>query len=520
MKSDWPRKELSIVEFTTDPQLLNVRNLSLAQRTCLKSIYGLPLDDDELEVYRRATARMDDKPLEQHEATVIAGRRSGKTSRIAAPIACFEAFRGHRLARGERAYVVIIAPVLAQAKIAFRYVRHYLLDSPILRKKVLDVRRDEIDLQNGITIAVYACSYISVRGFSVVTAICDELAFWRHEETAANPEEEVIAALRPAMATFPLSKLIKISTPYAKEGILWREFRQRAELDFPVWQLSSAEMNPTLREDILEKARRRNEEEYRREFLGEFTDSVTGWVTPEILEPCVVQGRTEVPPISDVFYAAAIDPGFRRSDFALAILHRMADHAIVVDRVCSWTGTKQAPLGFAWVCERVRSILRQWRLDSVVGDAYCSPAVRQELLRLGTNYEEFQFGSRTRAELFGNLKHLLIQRRIQLLDHPELLRQLRSLEEIKGPGGQIDIRPAYGQKDDLAIAVAIGAFRLCQLPEPWAGFYLGKESRESETFRYLPADPETCPRGSVCLKSPRCMDDHDCQFIPDKGFNL
>jgi hypothetical protein len=246
------RQPLTILDFVAHPKVLNDQTLSVAQKTFLKATYGLSLTSEELEIYQRATGRSEYVPAEQNEATLIAGRRGGKTSKIAAPIALYEAIRDHHLARGDRGYVMLIAPAKSQAQIAMRYIRTYLQSSSILRKYMARQRRDEIELTNGVSIVCYPCSYIAVRGVSVVCAICDELAFWQHEETAANPEEEVVAALRPAMATFPTAKLIKISTPYRKEGILWREFQERAELDHLVWQLTSPEMNPTLLPSILE----------------------------------------------------------------------------------------------------------------------------------------------------------------------------------------------------------------------------------------------------------------------------
>ena len=47
--------------------------------------------------------------------------------------------------------------------------------------------------------------------------ICDELAFWSDDENSANPAEDVIAAVRPGMATVRNPKLIKISTPYRED---------------------------------------------------------------------------------------------------------------------------------------------------------------------------------------------------------------------------------------------------------------------------------------------------------------
>jgi len=82
-----PDRPLDILEFITHPQLLNDQTLSEAQRTCLKVIYGLPLDAQghEVEVYERATGRSGYVAIEHNEATLIVGRRGGKTSKIAAP---------------------------------------------------------------------------------------------------------------------------------------------------------------------------------------------------------------------------------------------------------------------------------------------------------------------------------------------------------------------------------------------------------------------------------------------------
>ena len=93
-------------------------------------------------------------PRNTQEATVIVGRQGGKTSRIGAIIAVYEAFRDHGLKRGERAYVLLIAPVTNQAQIAFNYIRNYIFASPVLKNKVVKVRKSEIDLDNGITISM------------------------------------------------------------------------------------------------------------------------------------------------------------------------------------------------------------------------------------------------------------------------------------------------------------------------------------------------------------------------------
>ncbi len=151
-----------------------------------------------------------------------------------------------------------------------------------------------------------------------------------------------------------------------------------------------------------------------------------------MLDPCVVSGRTQLPRVDNATYVVAIDPAFRQSDFALAILHRTREGSIVVDRVANWTGTKKAPLGFESICQEIARIVKLYGIRDVVGDQYCFPVIREYFDTLGIRYREYTFGAHTRAELFGNLRALLTQRKIELLDEPTLLRQLRALEECKG----------------------------------------------------------------------------------------
>jgi hypothetical protein len=511
-KSKWIEQGFTITEFIRNRQVLNDQSNSVAQDTILKSTYGLELSEAESELYLRATGRIY-VAREQREITLVAGRRGGKTDRIGAKIAVYEAFREHPIPRGQRAYVLLIAPSLEQAEIAYDYIRKDIESSPILLRKVAKFRDNEIRLKNRITIRCCACSSVAVRGRAVVAAICDEVCFWRNEETSVHCDEEVLAALRPAMITFPRSKLVKISTPHAKRGVVWEEYRRRAELSYPVFQLSTMEMNPTISVEFLEEERERNLERFKREYLAEFTDNVVSWIAPEDLDACIVPGRRQLPRVSDGVYVAAVDPAFKQSDFALAIAHRTSAGLIVVDRVARWTGSTKAPLGFERVCREIAEILREYGIDHLEGDQYAAAAIQQEFQKLGLTYKEVTFNRQTRPRLFNNLKHLLQQRRIELLDQPEPLRQLRSLEESLAADGGIDVRPDYG-KDDLAIVLGMCALELSessciQLPapitfgrvsRPWDGFL---PSRVSERGGF--------PVGQNCAKFPKCWEVGPCE---------
>jgi hypothetical protein len=77
-----------------------------------------------------------------------------------------------------------------------------------------------LKIPNNIVIEVVTASFRSVRGFTLVAALCDEIAFWQGEDSA-TPDSEILAALRPAMATIPNSMLLCASSPYARRGALY-----------------------------------------------------------------------------------------------------------------------------------------------------------------------------------------------------------------------------------------------------------------------------------------------------------
>jgi hypothetical protein len=117
--------------------------------TLLKSLYGLPLDPEESEIFVARTGKVYDQQ-EKQEVTWIAGRRSGKTSKLAAPVAVYEAFRHHGLPTNEPAFVLLIAPTVKQAAIAFGTIKEYIRNSTILSQCVLSYTRNEIKLRHGV----------------------------------------------------------------------------------------------------------------------------------------------------------------------------------------------------------------------------------------------------------------------------------------------------------------------------------------------------------------------------------
>lgn len=94
-----------------------------------------------------------------------------------------------------------MAADLAQSRTIFGFVRALLLESPLLKDRVIKETNDTITLRNSIVIETGVASYRAVRGYTLVCALADEAAFWRSDEASTNVDVEIIRAIEPGMAT-------------------------------------------------------------------------------------------------------------------------------------------------------------------------------------------------------------------------------------------------------------------------------------------------------------------------------
>src|SRR3989442_1253387 len=331
-----------IAEFVTDPELLGL-SLSPAQEVLLRAVYALPMSTDQQALFRECTGRAGPLAEPFQEISVIAGARSGKDSRIAAPIVCWEAvFGGHEahLHRGERGVIPLVAQDARATRIAFSFVRDYLTGSRLLAGEVEEVLASEIALRNGLAIYCFPCTQRSLRGWSIPSAVLDELAFFRLEG-AADSDAEIQASVRRGMVGFPRTRLVKISTPYMKSGVLYEDWQRFGE-DDPfrlVWKAPSALMNPSLGAR-LERERQLDPLRFAREYEAEFAEDVDAFLPAAWVEAAIVAGRRELPPREGVRHAAAVDPSGGGADaFTLAVVHREGEGAearVVLDAAKGW----------------------------------------------------------------------------------------------------------------------------------------------------------------------------------------
>ena len=97
----------------------------------LKAVFALPMDENELAIYRQCTGRTEAPKSEPNEVYPIVGRRGGKSfisALTAVYVACFGSYKRY-LNAGEKAVILLLARDRDQAKIVFNYVAGYSVPS-------------------------------------------------------------------------------------------------------------------------------------------------------------------------------------------------------------------------------------------------------------------------------------------------------------------------------------------------------------------------------------------------------
>ena len=421
----------------------------------LAALFALPMTDAELTLYRKHTGRTDRPSEPAREAWMVVGRRGGKSrfmAIIAVYLACFRSYVPF-LAPGERATVAVIAADRRQARVVLRYIRA-LLDVPVLRDHIERETAESFDLAGNVTIEVGTASFRATRGYTYAAVICDEIAFWRTDDDSANPDVEILNAVRPGMATISTSMLLCASSPHARRGALWDAYRRfyGKEGTPLVWKAATQEMNPLIDQRVIDEALERDHASASAEYLAEFRSDIEAFVTREVVEACVSFGILERPRNANTHYQAFVDPSGGSNDaMTMALGHREGDR-IVLDLIRE----RKPPFSPEAVVAEFSETLRRYGVSTVMGDRYAGEWPREQFRKLGIAY---RLSEKPKSDLFRDLLPVFNSRRVDLIDSEKLINQLVGLERRVSRGGRESIDHAPHAHDDLANAVA-GAISL------------------------------------------------------------
>ena len=367
-------------------------------------------------------------------AWLCVGRRGGKSNilaLIAVFLACFKDWRPY-LAPGEVGTIMIVAQDRKQARVIMRFIKGLLHASPMLEALIKSEREETVTLSSRIVIEVHSCSYRSVRGYSIVCALLDEIAVWRSEEDAANPAHEVLTAIKPALGTIPGSMLLCASSPQFRKGELWEAYRRHYGKDGDptlVWHAATRTMNPSFSQDIVDAALEEDPARNRAEFLAEWRSDQEGFVTREAIEACVDFGIRERPPERGIRYNGFCDlSGGGADSMTLAISH--FDKGCAVLDCLREVRSGASPSA---VVEEFSAVLKSYWLTSVRGDNYAKEWPRELFAGHGIKYEP---AGKFKNDIYLSTLPLINSGKCRLLDHTKTINQFLDLDRVVARGGR------------------------------------------------------------------------------------
>lgn len=399
---------------------------------------------------------------EVREFYAVVGRGAGK-SRIVALLACFFASREYARAPGEFIYIGVFAPDRKQAAITFRYILGLLRSVPALAQLIVNETRDSLELSNGVIIEVITASLAAPRGRAYALAIVEEAAFLPTDDQSANPDVELLRAIRPAAARVPRSLVAVVSTPYALCGVIgtaYQRFHDQPDGDVVFVQADTLTLNPTFDRRAVETAYAEDPASAAAEYGGRFRSDLEGYVSPATLTRVVVAGRTELARLPEVDYVAFADPagGSGEDSFTLAVAHGEEEEDGRVIAVLDCLREVRPPFSPEETVGEFAETLGIYGITQVVGDHFGGDWPREAFRRHGIQYH---LSERAKSDIYATFLPALNSHRVELLDHPRLLAQLAGLERRVGFGGRDSIDHAHRAHahDDLA-NVAAGALML------------------------------------------------------------
>lgn len=385
------------------------------------------------------------------ELYVIAGRGSGK-SRIVSLLATWAATREYRRAPGEEVYVGVFGPDRRQARVTFRYIVGLLRSDPSLSALIVSETRERIELRDGVTIEVITASKAAPRGRSYALAVIEEASMLPVDDMAADPDVEIVRAIRPALGRVPGSLLCVIGTPYARRGVLYDAWRAGDAPDRLVVAADTLTLNPSFERATIERAFEVDpvaaRSEYGRDGSIEFRSDVSGLIADEALQAVVPAGVRELAPDAiegtcTAHFDAATGSGSDAA--ALAVAERGNPARLVCVR--RW----KPPFSPSAIIAEAAALLRRYRVSEVGIDRYAPGLVAD---RFRDHDVTTRVAERDTSTAFLDLLALVNSRRVALLDEPALLNELRRLERRPGAGGRDHISHAPSGHDDLAAAAA------------------------------------------------------------------
>ena len=254
--------------------------------------------------------------IEENAITVAAaGRRFGKSRAVAAAalhnlLLCPEA--DLLVSVGESRVALVVSNSREQSLILLEHALSLVRASRALSAELVEATEFELRFRGDRALLAIPCSARSTRGYAASFVALDELGHFV-DESQGGPRvaQRLWAALTPSVAQFgEFGRIVAISTP-AGDGGFFAELFQKCrggEIEGAAAFHAPSSDNPAISQEYLAAQEvALGDEDYRREFLAEFTAGGSGFFDPDRVRACLADWK-ETLPGDATGWVASFDP--------------------------------------------------------------------------------------------------------------------------------------------------------------------------------------------------------------------
>lgn len=395
---------------------------------------------------------------ERRQLVLRVGRRGGKSSSLCRLAVVVALYGDHKIPPGDVGVVAFVSVSRDESAQRLKTIE------AILRALEVPFRRADAAIElvgRPIVFKTYAASLAGVSGFTCILAVCDELAKWRDADTGANPAREVLASLRPTLATQPNARIVLSSSPFSTLDAHFEAFErgetpEQMTAEAPTWVA-----NPTVTEEDT-RALEPDGPTHAREYGAIPMDGgASAFFDARAVEAAVDRTRpTLLPHVPSLAAWAGADFGFRSDSSALAIVRRTEDgRAFELAALEELRPGKGAPLLPSAVVASFATLARSYGCTWVMADSHYREAMREALAEHRLALAPAPEGQIGKAETYVRARVLLHQGALRLPKHDRLIAQLKEVISKPTPGGGLSLssprRSGGGGHGDLVSALVL-----------------------------------------------------------------
>lgn len=388
--------------------------------------------------------------LGRRQLVLRVGRRGGKSSTLCR-LAVTEALYGdHVIPPGDVGVVAFISTTMGEAGKRLRTIKAILR---VLGEKYKPLTEgDGIELvRRPIAFQTFPATIGGVSGFTGILVVGDEVAKWKDEKKLRNPAKEVLASVRPTLATQPNARIILSSSPLGRFDAHYDAFEQgeTAEPGKEPFQCVASAVswvaNPTLTEEgtkLLEPDLAIWLREYGIVPSDNISESI---LSPDELERVTRTGHTSLEAQPGHEYWAAMDPATSGNAWTLAVgclrwspvtfvdpetdlpvTELRLKRSVVLAR--EWRGAPGKPLRPKAILQDMRTTLLPYGVDTVYSDEWSFESLYDLAADVGLTLVQESSHQSIKRERYRNLA---IYVRAQQADLPPLEQVRQDLLNIR-----------------------------------------------------------------------------------------